>query len=154
MAKDYIILLIEWCSLKITLAFKHTPAVFKQGEIWWCSIGMNIGEEIYGKGPLYARPVLVFKKLTTNSFLGLPLTSQVKDGSWYIKVTIHGKTSRVMLNQARTFDRKRIISRMGTLDDPDFKNVQVRFIDFYRLENYSPRPDKSRNGDQWGISQM
>lgn len=31
----------------------------KPGEIWWCSIGLNIGSEIYGKGWTYARPVIV-----------------------------------------------------------------------------------------------
>jgi len=134
MAKDYIIYLVEWCCLKITLAFKPSPAVFKQGDIWWCNIGMNIGEEIYGKGVKYTRPVLVFKKLTGNLFLGLPLTSQEKYGSWYVEVSIHGKTSRIMLNQARTLDRKRIISRIGTLDDNDFKNVQARFLEFFSPE--------------------
>ena len=23
---------------------------FKEGEIWWCSLGVNVCEEVYGKG--------------------------------------------------------------------------------------------------------
>jgi mRNA interferase MazF len=134
MATEDIILLIEWCCLKVILAFKRSPVVFKQGDIWWCSLGMNIGEEVYGKGARYTRPVLIFKKLTTNSFIGLPLTSQSKQGTWYVQVNIHDKISQVMLNQTRILDKRRLISRLGTLDDNDFKRVKERFLDFFNSE--------------------
>ena len=31
----------------------------KEREIWWCSVGLNVGTEIYGKGEDFARPVLI-----------------------------------------------------------------------------------------------
>ena len=37
---------------------------FKEGDIWWCSIGLNIGDESYGKGRDFRRPILIFKKLS------------------------------------------------------------------------------------------
>jgi mRNA interferase MazF len=131
MATDYITLLVQWCCLKIILAFKRRSVVFKQGDIWWCSIGMNLGEEIYGKGPKYTRPVLVFKKLTGNSFLGLPLTSREKYGNWYVEITIHNRKSRIMLNQARMFDKRRLTKRIITLDSDDFSGVQEKFLELY-----------------------
>ena len=42
---------------------------FKEGELWWCSIGINVGVEIFGKGPDAVRPVVIFKKI--NKFLFL-----------------------------------------------------------------------------------
>jgi len=131
MAKDYITLLVEWCCLKINLALNRNSIVFNQGDIWWCSIGINIGEEIYGKGSKYRRPVFVLKKLTSNSFLGLPLTSQDKNGSWYIKIVIEGKTSRIMLNQARVLDKRRLTSRIATVNGSDFSKIKARFLEFY-----------------------
>lgn len=38
----------ERCKLKIALWRKKSKVVFKQSDIWWCSLGMNLGEEIFG----------------------------------------------------------------------------------------------------------
>lgn len=116
---------------KISLWSKETKVIFKQGEIWWCSLGFNIGEEVIGKGLKFTRPILVFRKFTSNSFLGLPLTKQEKKGTWYVEISIHGEKRWVMLNQARVLDKKRLTSKVGALDDADYKKVKEEFIKFY-----------------------
>lgn len=131
MLSDYIKSIQEWCRLKIVLWSKDSKAIFKQGDIWWCSLGVNIGEEMFGKGVKFSRPVLVFRKFTSNSFLGLPLTKQEKKGSWYVEITIHGERNWVILNQARVLDKKRFTTRISVLDDKDFKKVKEKFIEFY-----------------------
>lgn len=80
--------------------------VFKEGELWWCYLGMNIGAEIYGKGSGFTRPVLIFKKLDTDLFLGMPLTSKLKDGSWYVPIKYNEKEGRAILIQIHTLDRR------------------------------------------------
>ncbi|MBI2454002.1 MAG: type II toxin-antitoxin system PemK/MazF family toxin [Parcubacteria group bacterium] len=122
----------EWCRIKIYLWKKDSKIVFKQSEIWWCSLGMNLGEEIFGKGVRFTRPVLVFRKFTSNSFLGLPLTTHQKKGTWYVEITMHGKTNWAMLNQARVLDKKRLTNRIGTLDNADFQKVRDAFLKFYQ----------------------
>jgi mRNA interferase MazF len=131
MFTDYIKTFQDWCRLKIFLWGKTNKAFFKQGDVWWCCLGMNLGEEIFGRGARFTRPVLVFRKFTGNSFLGLPLTTQEKQGSWYVEITIHGNKNWVMLNQARVLDKKRFINRLVTLDDSDFKKVKDSFLEFY-----------------------
>ena len=121
----------KWFYLKIGLYHKKNILFFKERELWWCSLGVNIGEEIFGKGEKFTRPVLIFKKFTSNSFLGLPLTSQDKKGSWYVEIRQKGRKSRVMLNQARSLDKKRLTKRIGTLDDTDFQKVQKQFLELY-----------------------
>ena len=128
---EYVKLIQEWCKLKISLWRKESKIVFKQGDIWWCSLGMNLGEEMYGKGDKFRRPILVFRKFTGNSFLGLPMTKQKKEGSWYVDITIHGENRWVMLNQARILDKKRLTNRIGTLDQKDFQRVKEQFLKFY-----------------------
>lgn len=128
---DYIKAFQNWCKLKIALWGKSSKVVFKQGDIWWCSLGMNLGEEIFGKGSKFTRPILIFRKFTGNSFLALPLTTQTKQGSWYVEITVHGKKNWAMLNQARVLDKKRLTNRIATLDDVDFKKVKDRFLEFY-----------------------
>ena len=92
---------------------------------------MNLGEEIFGKGEKFTRPVLIFKKFTHNSFMGLPLTSKQKEGTWYVEIHHAGKKNWVILNQARILDKKRLTNRIGTLDDEDYKLIKERFLKFY-----------------------
>ncbi len=122
----------DWFKLKVLLwTRKSDKLFFKQGDIWWCSIGMNLGEEIFGKGKKFTRPVLVFKKFTSNSFLGLPLTTQKKTGSWYTKITINNEDRWVILNQARIFDKKRFTNKIASLDIKDYKKVKKYFLELY-----------------------
>lgn len=122
----------NWFKLKALLWKTNFDQIyFKQNDIWWCSLGMNLGEEIFGKGKKFTRPVLVFKKFTSNSFLGLPLTSKNKSGSWYTKITLQGKNNWVILNQARILDKKRLVDKMCTLDDQDLKRVKKDFLKLY-----------------------
>lgn len=131
MALDYSKFLKEWCKLKIAIWNQESKAVFKQGDVWWCSLGVNLGEEMFGKGAKFTRPVLIFRKFTGNSFLGLPLTKHEKRGSWYVEITIHKEKRWVMLNQARILDRKRLTNRIAELDGADFGRVKTAFLKFY-----------------------
>lgn len=128
---DFITEIKNWLELKIKLWTKKNKVVFKQGDIWWCSLGFNVGEEIFGKGEKFARPVLIFKKFTSNSFLGLPLTTHGKSGSWYVEVKFRNTKQYVLLNQARMLDKKRLISRFGVLGGTEYLNVKRRFLEFY-----------------------
>lgn len=65
----------DWIEVKSDL---HETAVvrrIKEGEIWWCAIGENVGVEINGKSKTFARPVLILRKLGKYSFMSIPLTS-------------------------------------------------------------------------------
>ena len=121
----------NWFELKVKLRAKKDRIIFKQGEIWWCSLGFNIGEEIFGKGQKFTRPVLIFKKFTRDSFMGLPLTTHGKKGSWYIEIEVRDTKQYVLLNQARILDKKRLTNKIGSVNKADFEKVKKRFIEFY-----------------------
>ena len=104
---------------------------FKRGEIWWCSLGFNVGEEIFGKGDKFTRPILVFKKFTANSFMGLPLTTHGRKGSWYVEVNVKSAKQWILLNQARILDKKRLTNKIGDIRNIDYKLVKERFLEFY-----------------------
>lgn len=131
MLQNYFLALLDWWRVNILLKDNQSTYLFKEGDIWWCSIGINVGVEIYGKGPDFSRPIVVFKKFNTNSFLGIPLTTQLKNGKWYAVIEFAGKERRAILSQVRVFDAKRLIRKMGMLSSNDFKNIQLKFIDFY-----------------------
>ncbi|OGH68036.1 MAG: hypothetical protein A3C15_00585 [Candidatus Magasanikbacteria bacterium RIFCSPHIGHO2_02_FULL_50_9b] len=119
----------SWCRQKIALHIaEHQPLLFKQGEVWWCSFGMNIGDELYGKGEKFARPVLVLKKFSRNIFLALPLTSVERCGSWYVEMELRGTRRWIILNQSRTLDARRLLENVGTVDLQTLNNVREQFI--------------------------
>lgn len=92
---------------------------------------MNIGDEVYGKGQYFSRPVLVYKKLTSTTFLGLPITTREKVGSWYIEFVLNGMRRWALLNQVRVFDSRRLQERIGELTEPDRRVIRDRFVEFY-----------------------
>lgn len=121
-----------WLKLKEDLhQSNHKPPYFKQREIWWCSLGENVGAEMNGKNKFFRRPVLVIKKLDRYSFLGIPLTGKSKKGTWYVAITHGENKSTAVVSQLRHLDYRRLDKRMATLDEGDFSRVLealMRFI--------------------------
>ncbi len=99
---------------------------FKEGQIWWCSLGQNIGSESFGKGENFRRPILIIKKLSADLCIALPLTSKEKIGTWFIDITIHGERKWAMLYQIRTLNKKIFSIKLGELDDIDFDRVKEK----------------------------
>ena len=131
MLQNYFLALLDWWKITIRLRDRQRKPLFKEGEIWWCSIGMNVGVEIYGKGKRFTRPVIIFKKFNKNAFLGIPLTSQLKIGKWYVSVTHSEKTDTALLAQIRVMDSKRLVERMEAIGDDGFDEIKRSFLDFY-----------------------
>ena len=53
-----------WIGLKQRLhQATQKPPLVSEGDIWWASIGENVGSEINGKSDLFSRPAVIYKKL-------------------------------------------------------------------------------------------
>jgi hypothetical protein len=55
----------KWNSVKKIYSKKErteTEVYFKEREIWWCSAGINIGDEQNGKNFFFERPIIILKK--------------------------------------------------------------------------------------------
>ncbi len=123
----------EWFRLKEKLdASSHNVPLAKEREIWWVSLGENVGSEMGGKNQLFSRPALIIKKLTRGFFLVAPTTTKPHEGSWYVKVRLGELDEYVCLNQIRTIDYRRMYSLLGQLDGADFARVKEGFNKLYR----------------------
>jgi sialic acid synthase SpsE/mRNA-degrading endonuclease toxin of MazEF toxin-antitoxin module len=112
----------KWNFLKEEVDKKNRKIFIKDGNIYLTIIGRNIGSESYGKGIYFLRPVLVLKKLSNYSFVGIPLTSKEKSGSYYFKFRYkNDKYSYAMFNQIRVFDTKRVFKYHGKINDKVFE---------------------------------
>jgi hypothetical protein len=55
---------LPWIVLKEDLHNnEHRPPHVSEGDIWWASVGENVGSEINGKSKLFFRPVVILRKL-------------------------------------------------------------------------------------------
>jgi mRNA-degrading endonuclease toxin of MazEF toxin-antitoxin module len=126
----------HWNRKKKELESRHTELLFKTGDIWWCAVGVNVKDESCGKGDTFRRPVLVIRKLSRKSFIGIPLSTQKKVGSWFIDITIHGEKRYALLYQIRMFSTSRFQRRFAALDDTDFARVKEKLEALLELSNH------------------
>lgn len=130
----------NWNVKKQNMHFSNNDELyFKESDIWWCSIGINIGSESYGKGGDFRRPILIIRKLSDDLCIALPLTSKIKVGTWFVNILLNGENRTVMLYQIRTFNRKRFQRKIGEVSIKDFNKVKEkleRLLEF--PENHHP----------------
>ena len=119
---------IEWVFAKIIIDKRIRHLQLKQGEVHWCALGENIGDEENGKGEIFRRPVLIFKKFNNNIFWGIPLSTQNKDNRYYVKINVKGSIRSAMISQLRILDTKRLDEYVGYISKIDFVKIQIQII--------------------------
>jgi len=122
----------EWNEVKKQTSLKKRKLGIKPREIFWVKIGQNIGDEEFGKGEIFSRPVLVVKQLTQDLFIGVPITTSIKDDDYFHSFEFETKKgvskNSVMILQLRTFSKKRITDKLGRMSVEDFKKVQGKLL--------------------------
>lgn len=130
----------KWNKLKQKLNNKKEIITFYQGNIYFMSIGVNIGHESYGKDELFLRPVLVYKKLTHTTFLGIPLTSKHKTGTYFFNFAYKKNIeSTAMLNQMRVYDIRRSEYLSGKVNKNTYKNLEAKVKEFMKVTSSKRR---------------
>jgi len=98
---------------------------YKIREIWWCSIGLNVGFEEDGTSKEYQRPVLVLKGFSRQVCWAIPLTTSTKENPYHIKVgAIEDRESFAIISQLRLIDTKRFTDRLAILDEETFETIR------------------------------
>src|SRR3989344_1677889 len=123
---------LEWIGLKERLhSTDHKPPFVSERDMWWVSLGENVGSEMNGKSDRFSRPVLIVKKLAHGFYLVAPTTKQPHKGSWYAHVHLGKQDEYVCLNQIRTIDHRRLFSKLGQIDTDNFEKVRIAFKKLY-----------------------
>lgn len=124
---------LEWIGLKEKLhAGNFKPPLVSERDLWWISLGENIGSEINGKSKLFSRHGVILKKLSHSFYLIVPTTTKKREGSWYVKISLNQKVTYACLHQIRTIDYRRLSTRLGKIEDNDFKKIKESFIKLYK----------------------
>src|SRR5438046_2113469 len=101
----------EWGKKKEEIHNTGREPYFYEGEIWWCSLGVNIGTEEDGKNSQFERPVLVISKINARTAIVVPLSSKMLLNNLY-RVDIKSVHSQAVLSQIRTVSAYRFLRRV------------------------------------------
>jgi len=111
----------RWNLLKQKIDSKRKKIVIpKEREVYWVSIGENVGSEQNGKGDVFSRPVLILKRFSKNIFFGIPLSTQLKEGTFFHNFEFLEKESNALLVLGRVYDTKRLENRICMIKKDDF----------------------------------
>lgn len=126
--------LVRWTKIKFRLhTAKEPDFYFRERQIWWCSLGANIGHEQDGKDPEFERPVLILKKFNPHMLWVLPLTrahgvdkSKPAFALYYFALGNGEEDSYVILSQVRTISSKRLTRKMRTVQKGEFGAIRQK----------------------------
>jgi len=93
-------------------------------EVWWCSLGVNVGREEDGNQEFFERPVLVLNKFNENMVLAIPMTSTVRNTPYHFRIPYNGAEVALVLSQLRLVSAKRLRRRMFQMPEPLFDEVR------------------------------
>lgn len=124
----------DWMLVKEDIQRRGILRKYKEWEIWWCSIGENVGIEINGKGDKFTRPVIVYHKFSKYGFMGIPLTT--KDHTdmapdWFVPFRFRDKEQFAALHQLERVSAFRLCRKIGELDDIDVAKIKSGFTKLY-----------------------
>ena len=121
----------NWNEIKIAIEYENIIVGFKERDIFYMSMGKNIGFEQDGKGENFVRPVVIIKGFNKNMFFGIPLSTKMKEGKFYYKFQFQKKDELVeniaLLSQMRLFSTKRLLNKIGVISKEDFIKMKNEF---------------------------
>ncbi|HEY4476379.1 MAG TPA: type II toxin-antitoxin system PemK/MazF family toxin [Candidatus Paceibacterota bacterium] len=130
MEKDF----LKWHKRKEKLHIEGARVFFHEREVWWCSLGYNVGFEQDGKGYNFARPIIIFKKFNNEVFWSIPLTRKRKSGKFYVPVDLGDSEERsAIISQLRLVDAKRLLDKLTVLKVEDYAKIQKAVINLCQM---------------------
>ncbi len=122
---------------------RNKPPFYSEREIWWVTMGVNVGYEEDGKNINFLRPVLVLKKFNQMLFLGIPMSSKLKNNKYYLEIYVKNKNVSLLLSQVRVFSSNRLQCKLSKISISDYLRIKKYLLEliFY----HSPLRDECRD---------
>lgn len=121
----------NWNSVKKKTAKANIKLGIRPRDIFWAKIGHNLGSEEHGKNQNFSRPLIVVRKLTSDLFIGISLTSTVKNNDYFHSFEYDNRVNgwvenSAMILQLRTYSIKRLMNKAGVINKNDFKIIKEK----------------------------
>lgn len=128
MKKDY----HKWHEKKSAVNAIENRPFFHEREIWFCTLGANVGFEQDGTGMDFLRPIIIIRKFNNEIFWAVPLTRLKKKlgkkaGCYYFSFSFKPRVvSAAILSQIRLVDARRLYYLVGEISTTDFAELKKR----------------------------
>jgi mRNA interferase MazF len=136
----------KWLELHKALNALDFSLPFNEREIWWVSMGLNVGIEINGKGENFERPAIIIKKFNKDHVWIIPINSSTstKEGLC-IPLSHYGlhHTSAAIISQLQRFSTRRLVSLIGILSPDQFVQILeavIKILPLYTKDLDKPGP--------------
>lgn len=114
-----------WNEEKKHIHGKEENKLYHERQMWWCSLGVNVGFEQDGTGEKHHRPVLVLKAMSRETCYVIPLTTSTRKHRLRISIgKVEGREATALMSQIRLIDTKRFVNKIGFLDQDIFVSVR------------------------------
>jgi len=121
----------EWNGIKKNVN-DQTGKLYGERDIWWCSLGVNVGFEQDGTGKSFERPVVVLRGFSKMVCLVVPLTTSTKENKYHFPLgEIDGKVAAAITSQVRLVDTRRFIDKIGMLEQEKFEALKNAVRDLF-----------------------
>lgn len=116
----------EWNEIKKNINSSPSNKFPKEGEVWMCSLGLNVGYEQNGMGDSFLRPVLILKRINNQIFWCIPLSTKQKTIDFYYNFTDpNGNKVSAIFAQIKTQSPKRFRRKMYTMESVDYLSLRA-----------------------------
>ena len=122
MFKDFLF----WHKEKTEIEINKKRPFFHEREIWFCTMGNNIGYEQDGRGEKFLRPVVILKKFNNEVLWAVPLTTKTKKGKYYFSFSGNNEESIAIISQLRLIDAKRLQYKIGNITNEEFIELKTK----------------------------
>jgi len=103
-------------------------AVVKRGEVYWVNLDPTFGTEIKK-----TRPALIISPDDLNIALPrviiAPLTSKGQPLGCRPEVIFNKRSSRILLDQIRSVDKRRLLDKLGEIDEDLWHPILLEMLD-------------------------
>lgn len=115
----------NWNTQKQSIHQNGKSKFYHVREVWWCSLGVNIGCEQDGGGKENRRPVLILKGLGPSTCIVVPLTRSTHTHAYRLPVgDVDGESAHAIISQIRVVDTKRLVRKVEFLDKDIFERIR------------------------------
>lgn len=114
-----------WNTSKKDIHSTNENKLYHEREVWWCSLGVNIGFEQDGTGSHGERPVLILKGFSKHVCLVVPLTTSKKKNPYHRSLgKIDNREAFAIISQVRLIDTKRLINKIQVVEQVLFEGIR------------------------------
>jgi mRNA interferase MazF len=118
-----------WHKKKSEIEESSKRILFQEREVWFASLGLNVGHEQNG-GKGFLRPVLIIKKFNNEICWCLPLTKRYRKGPFHFPLCMNNINSFAILSQLRLVDVKRLVYKINSVEESVFKEIKTKLTRF------------------------